>query len=167
VTGSTHHGKANAGRKYADPDNNKKVIKTRSGNSLKFLDDAGTIILNSNKGNGFVTIHGDGTIAINAPHKITLAAAEINLNGGIINVNAGKNQTGGAGIINVKADRTIGVKAMEENISIEAKSKAINISSKEKASITTQKMEIAASEELDMSGTLAKLSGGEVQINKG
>ncbi|QCW99881.1 type IV secretion protein Rhs [Aggregatimonas sangjinii] len=68
----------NAKSDYADPDNNIKAIKTRSGNEVIMNDKDGSVTIQDPSGNT-VLMNGDGEITITAPNVMTLNSKEINI----------------------------------------------------------------------------------------
>ncbi|WP_281234443.1 hypothetical protein [Flavobacterium gelatinilyticum] len=70
---------------FSTPNNDLKVLATRSGNKATLDDATGDITIESKKGQTIAVIHGDGNIRFKAPKNIEFAAGEDFI------VSAGKN----------------------------------------------------------------------------
>lgn len=74
VIGAQYNGQANSG--YSTPNNDLKVLQTRSGNRIISDDATGDITIESQKGQTIAVVHGDGNIRFKAPKNIELEAGE-------------------------------------------------------------------------------------------
>lgn len=83
---------------YSTPNNDLKVVETRSGNKLIFDDNKGDITIESKMGQTLAVLYGDGNIKIKAPKNIELEAGED------VTITAGKN-------IKIDADQNIDIEA--------------------------------------------------------
>lgn len=90
VMGTHYNGKESSG--YNTPENDFKVIQTRSGNRIISDDDKGDITIESKMGQTLAVLYGDGNIKIKAPKNIELEAGED------IIMNAGQNMTTNVGL---------------------------------------------------------------------
>lgn len=91
VTGTMTSIKEKSG--YGTPNNDLKVLETRSGNRIISDDEKGDITIESKKGQTIAVIHGDGNIRFKAPKNIEFEAGEdfiVNA-GRDIALNAGQN----------------------------------------------------------------------------
>ncbi len=92
VIGAIYTGQGKQADCY-DADNYIKNIKTKGGNEIRFTDKKGeeTItITNTTNGNQIAfDMKNDGTLTLTSPHKISLVAPAIELNGGSINISGG------------------------------------------------------------------------------
>lgn len=97
VIGTQYNGQANSG--YSTPNNDFKVLQTRSGNRIISDDATGDITIESQKGQTIAVVHGDGNIRFKAPKNIELEAGEdIILNAGQnMHTNVGLNKTNTVG----------------------------------------------------------------------
>ncbi len=77
VTGAVYHGGSKSGKE--DKDNNFKIIKTKSGNTITFDDKEGSIKVVDKKGSS-VYIKGDNTIEVTSQSKVTVNSSDIELN---------------------------------------------------------------------------------------
>lgn len=77
VIGSVYHGGAKSGKE--DKDNTIKMIMTKSGNSLVFNDEEGSITIVDKKGST-IYIKGDDTIEVTSKKKITVNSKDIEVN---------------------------------------------------------------------------------------
>lgn len=103
VTGSLYHGKvkpANA----ADPDNNSKIIRTRSGNQIVLSDKGGEESIRIENGSNVITLNlaGDTTIDVVTTGTLNMNAKEINLTASE-NLNV---TVGGSSVFSVDKDAT-------------------------------------------------------------
>ncbi|WP_125720239.1 type VI secretion system Vgr family protein [Flavobacterium ustbae] len=89
VMGTHYNGAATSG--YETPQNDLKVIQTRSGNRIISNDETGDVTIESQKGQTIAVIHGDGNIKFKAPKNIEFEAGEDFI------VNAGRNISTSAG----------------------------------------------------------------------
>ncbi|MEL6133354.1 MAG: phage baseplate assembly protein V [Bacteroidota bacterium] len=80
VVGTHYHGKAKP--EWADPDNNLKAIKTRSGHTILLNDKEGeeSITILDKNGNTIFMDTKNKSITISAPSTVTINATDINLN---------------------------------------------------------------------------------------
>ncbi|MFC0777116.1 phage baseplate assembly protein V [Flavobacterium sp. HJSW_4] len=83
VVGTMTSNKEKSG--FSTPNNDLKVMRTRSGNKAIFNDETGDITIESEKGQTLAVLYGDGNIKIKAPKNIELEAGEDVL------ITAGKN----------------------------------------------------------------------------
>ncbi|MHC0445194.1 type VI secretion system Vgr family protein [Flavobacterium sp. 3-218] len=74
VMGTHYNGVAASG--YETPQNDVKVIETRSGNRIISNDETGDVTIESQKGQTIAVIHGDGNIRFKAPKNIEFEAGE-------------------------------------------------------------------------------------------
>ncbi|MEM9258409.1 MAG: phage baseplate assembly protein V, partial [Bacteroidota bacterium] len=81
VLGSLYHGKVKPPN-AADPDNNSKIIRTRSGNQIKLSDEGGKESISIENGTNTIvlSLEGDTSIAITTTGDFTLNAKNITLN---------------------------------------------------------------------------------------
>lgn len=88
MVGNKYHGKIPP--EFADPDNNFKAIKTRSGHILKFDDKDGeeSITIIDKNNNQIVLNTKEESITISAPKKILIESEEIEMNGKNISITA-------------------------------------------------------------------------------
>ncbi|RBL92749.1 type VI secretion system Vgr family protein [Chitinophaga flava] len=98
ATGTVYNGKANT--KFSDPDNNIKIIKTRSGHTIQMDDSQGAEQLQIHDHNGNIiqldTHHGN--ITITSPGHLHLKARQISIEASEqLDLHAGENITQGAG----------------------------------------------------------------------
>ncbi len=89
VMGTQYNAKASSG--YSSPNNDLKVLQTRSGNRIISDDATGDITIESQKGQTIAVVHGDGNIRFKAPKNIEFEAGED------IRINAGRDITASAG----------------------------------------------------------------------
>ena len=143
---------------YADPDNNIKAIKTRSGNELIMNDEDGSITINDPSGNS-VMMNGAGEITISAPNVLTLNSKEINIKAsevvnveGINNVNVDSKEISQKGTSKVK---------IESGAKIEAKAPSTNIEGTAELKLTSKGI-------LDADGAaMTNVKGGLLNLNCG
>jgi uncharacterized protein involved in type VI secretion and phage assembly len=107
ATGCAYNG--SAGTKYGDAMNNIKIIKTRSGHSIRLDDTAGSehIIISDKGGNTFIMDTNGRNISLSAPEKINLSARNINIQAAEnIDINAGfhMNHTAGMDMLHSAGD---------------------------------------------------------------
>ncbi|MEO1437935.1 MAG: type VI secretion system tip protein VgrG, partial [Bacteroidota bacterium] len=88
MLGAHYHGKKKP--QWADPDNNLKAIKTRSGHMILFDDKDGNemITIVDKKNNHIILNAKDESITISAPKKMVLESTEIEINGKDISITA-------------------------------------------------------------------------------
>ncbi|MBK8566764.1 MAG: hypothetical protein IPN76_26385 [Saprospiraceae bacterium] len=100
VVGTLYHGKAKPGGDLSNPDNNKKIIKTKSGNQIAISDEGGkeSIKIESQSNVITLTMEGDTKISISTQGNMSLSANNIVLsaNENIV-LSAGKVVTAQAG----------------------------------------------------------------------
>jgi uncharacterized protein involved in type VI secretion and phage assembly len=89
IMGTQYNGQASSG--YNTPNNDLKVIQSRSGNRIISDDATGDITIESQKGQTIAVVYGDGNIRLKAPKNIELDAGED------IIMNAGRDITSHAG----------------------------------------------------------------------
>ncbi|MBO0593377.1 type IV secretion protein Rhs [Cellulophaga sp. E16_2] len=115
---------SNAKSGFADPDNNMKVIQTKSGNKVLMNDKDGSVTISDADGNT-VVMNGKGEITISANKKLTLNSEEINIMAsktvnieGINNVNTTSKEvyTEGSAKITMISDAKIEATAPSTNI---------------------------------------------------
>ena len=75
VSGSLHHGHIAAGGGKA---NKTKSLTTRSGSQVTLDDEAGSVTVSDPSGNR-VVLHGDGTLTISAPKRITIQSEQVQI----------------------------------------------------------------------------------------
>ncbi len=120
VMGSMYTGGAQPGAFQSD-NNDIKAIQSRSGNRVIMNDKDGSITMADPSGN-VVVMQGNGEIVIKAPKKLTLMSTDINiLAGNSINIEAKPNEDGGEGTIGMKAQKSFGLKVVDETIGVSAK----------------------------------------------
>ena len=141
VVGTHYNGKESSG--YNTPENDLKVIQTRSGNRIISDDATGDVTIESPKGKTIAVVHGDGNIRFKAPKNIELEAGED------IIITAGKN-------IKIDAKENIDIDA-GNNISQEAGNNIVitasgNIVEKsdEKMEFIDEKITINSAEHIEM-----------------
>jgi len=83
IMGTHYNGEASSG--YETPNNDLKVMQTRSGNRIISDDSTGDVTIESQKGETLAIFYGDGSIKFKAPKNIEFEAGEDFI------VNAGKN----------------------------------------------------------------------------
>ena len=99
VTGCAYNGSASTN--YGDEMNNIKIVKTRSGHSIRLDDTEGSenIIISDKGGNTFIMDTTGQNISLSAPEKINISARNINIQAvENINVNAGSHMSHTAGM---------------------------------------------------------------------
>jgi len=89
IMGTHYNGEASSG--YETPNNDLKVMQTRSGNRIISNDATGDVTIESQKGETLAVFYGDGSIKFKAPKNIEFEAGEDFI------VNAGKNVITNAG----------------------------------------------------------------------
>ncbi|MDJ1493625.1 phage baseplate assembly protein V [Cytophagaceae bacterium DM2B3-1] len=156
VLGSLHHGKIGSG---GGKGNKTKSLTTRSGSTVTLDDDKGSVTVSDPSGNTII-LHGDGTMTIKAPNKLTIESKEIH----------------------VLAENDLEISSANTKVDITAQAE-INVTSKgslaasstKEASIkstTTLKMnapsiETAADASLKMQGVMIDLQGQAITTIKG
>jgi type VI secretion system secreted protein VgrG len=82
VMGTLYHGKAKPADDLSDPENNKKIIKTKSGNKIAFTDEGGKEEIKIESGTNVITLAMDGgsSITLTTKGAMTLKAKTISIN---------------------------------------------------------------------------------------
>ncbi|MDB4292820.1 phage baseplate assembly protein V [Maribacter sp.] len=163
---------ANSG--FADPDNNIKAIKTRSGHLIEMNDKDGeeSITITDKNSNKIFLNTKDSSIAITAPANLSLTADTID-----IKATNALTMKSVESTIAIGAKDAIGMHSTEATVQISGKEnvdlRSTEAEVKIKAKTTTnivgnEKVDILSGNELAMHGkTTSKLTGGEVHVNKG
>ncbi len=143
---------------YADPDNNIKAIKTRSGNELIMNDEDGSITIQDPSGN-MVVMNGDGEITITAPNVLTLNSKEINILASEV----------------VNMDGTNNVNVTSKEIMNDGSSK-VTVTSAAKIEVTAPSTQVEGTAELKLNSdgildadgtTMTNVKGGLLNLNCG
>lgn len=158
VLGSMFHGKTGNG---CNDDNHSKSLTTRSGNKIVMDDKKGSVIISDPSGN-VVTMHGDGSMTIQAPKKIKFVATDIEMNAAnSINLTAKPDKDGGEGTISLIAQKnleavsetqSIFITSKEQDVNLEAKVKNVNMKAKEELKVEGKKVSGKATEKMLLSG---------------
>ncbi|KIO50862.1 phage baseplate assembly protein V [Flavobacterium hibernum] len=140
VIGTLTSGKEKSG--YSTPNNDLKVLETRSGNKLILDDNKGDITIESKMGQTLAVLYGDGNIKFKAPKNIELEAGED------VFITAGRN-------VKIEAKENIGIDA-GSNINQEARNNILikaegNIIEKgdEKMELIDKKITINSAEHIE------------------
>lgn len=120
---------------FSTPNNDLKVFRTRSGNKAIFNDETGDVTIESEKGQTFAVLYGDGNVKIKAPKNIEFEA------GVDISLKAGKN-------IKIDADENIDIEA-GNNIFIKAEGNIVE-KGDEKIELIDEKITINSAEHIEM-----------------
>lgn len=158
VLGSVFHGKSGSG---GGASNGVKSLSTRSGSKVTLDDNKGSVMVQDPSGN-VLTMHGDGSVTLNAPKKLTINTTDFILNSSnsiTINAQPGE-QGGGEGTIAISAKKSISGTADTEDITLKATAKNIAISGNTDVSIEslTASAKVAGS-------TIATISGADIKVN--
>ncbi len=143
VIGAMYHKKNKPLDEWASPDNDIKVIQTRSGHTIKLNDKSNeeSITISDKKGNSITLDTKEGGITISAPTSLTLSSKDITIEA--------------SNDLNVSAKNKANVKALE--ITADAKT---NMTLKSKAKLTADSAEVGIKGK-----ATAKLEGAMVDIN--
>ncbi len=166
VLGSVYHGKSGSG---GGDTNKTKSLTTRSGNTIIMDDSNGSINMKDPSGN-VVTMHGDGTVTITAPNKLTINTIDFVLNASnsiSINAQPGE-QGGGEGRIAISAKKTIAATADTEGITIDATVMGVAITGKTDVSLasTDAAAYVVSKTDLNLGGQdVAMNAGATIRIN--
>ena len=145
VLGSIFHGNTGNG---CNDDNHSKSLTTRSGNKIVMDDKKGSVIISDPSGN-VVTMHGDGSMTIQAPKTITFVATDIHMNAAnSINLTAKPDKDGGEGTISFKAEKSLEAITETQSILLKAKKQDVNIEATEK------NVNVKATEEMKVEGKI-------------
>jgi len=176
VAGARYHG--NAKPEWADPHNNLKAIKTRSGHTLLFSDAAGqeSITIKDKHGNHIFIDTAGNNMTVTALEKMTFNAKNVIINAkDNMAINVGKNMaTNVKQNISTKAGMNIS-EAAGKNIAIQAKSsmklkagKNMSSEAKKKMEFKSEDTALQASKTVKMvAGSAFQIRGGRVDVNKG
>lgn len=175
VMGSVYRKNSNSPEEWQDADNNRKVIRTRSGNQIHFIDEDGQeeiIITNKeidvDKATNQIrlSMDGDGKITIKTLGELDIQAKSISMKADEkIDIDAGTEaslKTGQA--LKIESGTETGIKAgteMKVEATTAASIKGLELSLE---GSTTASLKGAAQLDLD-GGAMATLKGGLVQIN--
>ena len=171
VLSAGYNSSANSG--FADPDNNIKAIKTRSGHLIELNDTNGeeSITITDKNSNKIFLNTKDSSINITAP-------ANLSLNADTIDIKAKNALTikSAESTIAIGAKDAIGMHSTEatvqisgkENVDLRSNESEVKIKAKTNANIVgNKKVDILSGNELAMHGKVtSKLTGGEVHVNK-
>lgn len=145
--------------------NNTKSIRTKSGNSIVFDDEKGSITITDKMG-ASVVLSGDGSINVSAPDKISFSAKTISINGSEkVDIQGSKGvvvNSSSAGV-NVTAKTSLALEGTNE-MSLDSK----NITAKASNNMTVEgtKTDVSATADLSLTGTVnANVKGGMLNLN--
>ncbi len=154
VIGSLYHGKSKPADGLSDPDNNKKSIKTKSGNQITLTDKGGKEEIKIENKTNVITLTMDGDL------KITISTAgNMLLNAKNIALNATET-------ISITAGKTVAAMAGEkESLVLDKEEKAVilagtnaTVSGKEKADVTSDTTNVDGKKAVNITGKVVKLN---------
>ncbi|WP_103866658.1 contractile injection system protein, VgrG/Pvc8 family [Aquimarina sp. I32.4] len=175
VIGATYN--QSAPSPFHDPDNNKKVIYSRSGNIVLLNDEDSSITVKNNSGSTMI-LQSNGNALIHAPNNLVLDAKNIVMKASnSIEILSAPNQDGeGEGIIQVKAQKEIIAEAIDEMVALKSKldlllestDAKVGLTSKEDTTIDSDSaVQITAKDTFHAHGSdMGLLTGGKVKVNK-
>ena len=156
VLGSMHHGKVGGG---GGKGNKTKSLTTRSGSTVTLDDDKGSVTVSDPSGNT-VILHGDGTMTIKAPNKLTIESKEIHLLAEN-DLNLASANTN----VNVSGKSEVNISSAG-NLSVDATGQ-MQVSSQASLTLDAPTVEAGATANLKLSGAIVDLEGKATTNVKG
>jgi uncharacterized protein involved in type VI secretion and phage assembly len=143
--------------------NKGRSLKTKSGIALDLDDSKGSATLTDPSGN-VVTLHGDGTLSITAPNKITISSKEIEITGS----DAVKIMSDT--LIDANCQQKVNISAMQEvtihgETKVRSESTAVVENEAPKVSITGQAQVEVSGSAIDITGMLTNIKGTPLNLN--
>jgi uncharacterized protein involved in type VI secretion and phage assembly len=156
VMGSMFHGKVGGG---GGQGNKSKSLTTRSGSTVTLDDDKGSVTVNDPSGNTII-LHGDGTMTIKAPNKLTIESKEIHvLAENDLNVASANTK------VNVTAKAEVNISS-EGKIAVDATGE-IQVASKAALKMEAPMVEVTAKANLKAKGAIVDVEGQATTNVKG
>ena len=165
VTHALYNSTNKPNTEWADPNNNTKALRTRSGHEIALIDENGKEFIRiKDKNQNLIEIDtANNNLNITAGSDVTISANNINLKAGNnVNIEAKNN------IVVTAQEEAIAINA-KQNVAIESSDAEVGLTAKTTANIqSSDEVSIRASKEFKAhGGSKSKISGGKVQINQG
>lgn len=168
VQGSLYHGKASP-KKWHDKDNNRKVIRTRSGNEISFNDQAGKEeirIINKDAGNEiYLSLESEGKIRIKTKGKLEFQAKSISMEAQEgIQIKSGKGTELEAQEVRMKASNGTHIEAQQVQVqasqSFKLEGQQVKIDATTTSITSSAQLEIDGGGQSSLKSKMLQIDGG-------
>ncbi len=156
VTGCLYHSKATPPEAGSNSNNDIKILQTKSGCSLTFNDEKGSITL-SDKGGSSITLDGEGAVSISGKKSVSVSGSSS------VSLSASKVSANGSSAASLTSDTEVSIGAAEVKVNGQTKvsvdSATVNINGTTEATVNgLAKTTVSSSGTTSIAGTIIKLN---------